>query len=124
MSKAKVATIRQPEIQQGITGLKSEVALQDFEASLEATPPKPGRPKGSKNHDVDTVDAPPTACRKCKSTRRAPYWNKRVVEVSGVDSITGQVYTAIVYRRTMCEDCGQHRDDRTPVNEPSRRSKK
>jgi hypothetical protein len=107
----------------------ADLALDDFEQSL---PPanaaraasdttKKGRPKGSGNREVDQVEAPATACTKCGSTRREPYFNKRVIETAGIDPKTGQGYTAIVYRRTICSDCGQFRDDRTLVNEPKRR---
>jgi hypothetical protein len=69
---------------------------------------KKGRPKGSPNREVDQVEAPATACTKCGSTRREPYFNKRVIETAGIDPKTGQGYTAIVYRRTIC-DCGHAR---------------
>lgn len=82
-----------------------------------------GRPKGARNRNVDTVDASTTACLKCGSTRREPYKNRREVIVAGVCPRTGQVYTSILYRRTQCSDCGQHRDDRTLVNKPPRPKK-
>jgi hypothetical protein len=118
----------------------ADLALDDFEQSLAVTTArrtdvavttarrtddaggggKKGRPKGSPNREVDQVEAPATACTKCGSTRREPYFNKRVIETAGIDPKTGQGYTAIVYRRTICSDCGQFRDDRTLVNEPKR----
>jgi hypothetical protein len=107
---------RKSQIQNGLPTLESEVALQDFESALDAGKPK-GRPKGAKNREVDCVDAPPTSCQKCGSTRRTPYFNRRAPEISGVCPLTGQAYTSIVYRRTSCADCGQFRDDRTLVNE-------
>lgn len=93
-------------------------ALEEFEDALPGS--KRGRPKGAKNVEVDIVEAPPTACRKCGSTARAPYFNRREVAVSGLCTQTKQPYTSIIYRRTKCLDCGQHRDDRTLVNEPAR----
>ena len=104
------------QIQSGLPSLESEVALQDFEASL---PARKGRPKGATNRDVDQVDAPATACTKCGSTRRGPYFNRRVIEAVGVCFLTRKPYTSIIIRRTKCEDCGQHRDDRQLVNEPN-----
>jgi Zn finger protein HypA/HybF involved in hydrogenase expression len=76
-----------------------------------------GRPKGSKNVDVDVVDFAPTVC-KCGSTNRGPYFNKRELHVAGICQATGQAYTSIVLRRTQCTDCEQHRDDRQLVNQP------
>jgi hypothetical protein len=112
----------------------ADLALDDFEQSLAVTTArrtddaggggKKGRPKGSPNREVDQVEAPATACTKCGSTRREPYFNKRVIETAGIDPKTGQGYTAIVYRRTICTDCGQFRDDRTLVNEPKRSAAK
>jgi hypothetical protein len=77
-----------------------------------------GRPKGSQNRSVDQVDAPATACPKCRSTCRDAYFNRRTLNVSGVCFVTQQPYTSIVIRRTRCGDCGQYRDDRQLVNEP------
>jgi len=108
-------------IQNGLPTLESEVALQDFETGLAESQSKKGRPKGAKNVAVDTADAPASRCPKCFSTRRTPYFNRRDVAVAGVDHHTGKPYTSIVLRRTKCEDCGQHRDDRQLVNEPDAR---
>lgn len=99
----------------------ADLALDDFEQSLEAGSSKKGRPKGAKNRAVDEVEAPATACKKCGSTRRAPYSNLRTLQVAGIDTKTGQSYTAIEWRRTACLDCGQHRDDRTLVNQVASR---
>src|SRR4051812_14303291 len=103
----------------------ADLALDDFEQSLGDQSPadgkKKGRPKGSANREGDVVDSPVTSCQKCGGTRRAPYFNLRVIPTSGIDRATGQVYVAVQYRRTKCLDCGQHRDDRTLVNEPQRR---
>lgn len=81
-----------------------------------------GRPKGSPNRRVDQTDPlPATRCLKCGSTNRAPYFNRRDLSVAGVCLTTGKPYTSIIIRRTRCEDCGQHRDDRQLVNEPAAR---
>lgn len=109
-------TAKKSPIQNGLPTLESEVALQDFEAGL-AGGKKKGRPKGSSNHDVDQADTAASRCR-CGSTRRSAYFNRRELDVAGVDPQTGQPYTSIIIRRTRCEDCGQHRDDRQFVNEP------
>lgn len=85
---------------------------------------KKGRPKAARNRAVDQADGDLTACRKCGSTRRAPYFNRRDVEVEGVHLVTRKPYTKIVIRRTSCLDCGQHRDDRHFVYEPKARGKK
>lgn len=111
---------RQPEVQQGIAGMESEVALQDFEEALEQADSgaKRGRPKGSPNREVVQADGELTRCH-CGSTQRGPYFNRRDVEVAGVHALTGRPYTSIIIRRTQCLDCGQHRDDRHFVNQPS-----
>jgi hypothetical protein len=80
---------------------------------------KKGRPKGSTNREVEQVAVPATACPKCGSTRRAPYFNRREIPYAGTCFLTGQVYTSIIVRRCSCVDCGQFRDDRQLVNQPS-----
>lgn len=104
----------------------AERALKEFEdgCAAEAEQRGRGRPKGSANREVDVVDSPVTSCQKCGGTRRAPYFNLRMIPTTGIDRVTGQVYVAVEYRRTKCLDCGQHRDDRTLVNEPKRIGKK
>lgn len=77
-----------------------------------------GRPRGSPNRQVEQVDVPASSCTKCGSTRRGAYFNRRDVQLQGVCPRTGTAFTKIVYRRTACLDCGQHRDDRQLVNEP------
>jgi ferredoxin len=109
---------KKPEIQNGLPTLESEVAQQDFEASLESGKKK-GRPKGAANVDVDLADAQLTRCAKCGSTERSAYFNRRDVHVAGVHPESGP-YTQIVIRRTRCLGCGQHRDDRHFVNKPAR----
>lgn len=109
----------------------SAAALADFERGValesddrKASGKRKGRPKAARNRAVDQADGDLTACRKCGSTRRAPYFNRRDVEVEGVHLVTRKPYTKIVIRRTSCLDCGQHRDDRHFVYEPKARGKK
>ena len=73
-----------------------------------------GRPKGSKNHKVDQVDAglEQTRCRRCGSTRRSQYYNKRTLKV-GNQMKDGLPFNRTTWRRTKCLDCGQFRDDIT-----------
>jgi hypothetical protein len=85
---------------------------------------KKGRPKGAANVQVDLADGQLTSCGKCGSTQREKYFNRRDLDVAGVNVLTGQVYTQIVIRRTRCTSCGQTRDDRHFVNLPTPRGKK
>ena len=73
-----------------------------------------GRPKGSKNHQADQVDAglEVTQCRKCGSTRRSEYYNKRTLRV-GNQMKDGVPFNRTTWRRTKCLECGQFRDDIT-----------
>ena len=96
----------------------SAVALAEFEERL----PKRGRPAGSKNAEVDLADVELTACAKCSSTEREPYFNRRDLPIQGNHPKTGKPYTKIIVRRTRCLGCGQTRDDRHFVNEPRGRS--
>lgn len=73
-------------------------------------PVKKGRPQGSRNREVDVVQAAATRCKKCGSTARSVYNNRRVMEVAGLDE-RGQPYSRVVWRRCRCEKCGQWRDD-------------
>jgi len=105
----------------------SAAALADFErgtASDAADRARKGRPKGARNRARDQVDAEASACRQCGSTRRTPYFNKRELPIRGIHLVTRKPYTKIVIRRTKCQDCGQHRDDRHFLNEPDRRGRR
>lgn len=86
-----------------------------------AVPAAKGRPKGSATQRPPQTDAPASRCIKCQSTRRAEYFNRRVLQIAGLHPQTGEPYTSIVIRRTSCRDCGQHRDDRQFVYEPGER---
>ena len=129
MSKRKFTSVESIEFggQQLLAGdVGATVALEELLEGCDqaAEQRAKGRPKGSRNHQVDTVDAPPTACKKCGSTRRTPYTNKRELPIRGVCIVTRQPYTSIVLRRTSCVDCGQYRDDRTLINQSLRPGKK
>ena len=67
-----------------------------------------GRPKGAETKDRDTADVQLSRCRRCGSTERTPYYNKK-------ELITRRdpQFTHIVLRYTSCAACGQHRVDRT-----------
>ncbi|QDV26928.1 hypothetical protein [Aureliella helgolandensis] len=82
-----------------------------------------GRPKGSKDIQRDEVDVIGSRCKKCGSSLRTPYANDPTrMAYPGVDPITGKPYTQIVWRRTQCRDCGQHRIDKCYENLPKKRS--
>ena len=78
----------------------------------------PGRPKGTPNRQADIVDRPPSRCKRCGSTRRAPYTGTPVV-IHGPGKCAGQAYTRMTRRRTHCLDCGQYRVDQELTFEPT-----
>ncbi len=84
---------------------------------------KKGRPPGAKNKQVPQSDGRLTRCR-CGSTRRTEYFNRRALDIAGINPETGEEYTQIVIRRTSCRDCGQLRDDRHFVYQPVTRRRK
>ena len=50
-------------------------------------------------------------CEKCGSTERAPYQpHPRVLATPGIRD--GKPFTHVVWRRTNCTACGQHRIDK------------
>ncbi len=67
---------------------------------------KQGRPVGSKNRTYDESEATVTTCKKCGSTNRGPYYGKNEQVHDG---------KLIIRRRTVCQDCGQFRIDRTEL---------
>ena len=73
------------------------------------------RKKQKKRNVYEQVDVIPPACRKCGSTDRTGYVNVRTIEISG-ETATGQPYTQMTLKRTMCKGCGQHRIDRVFEN--------
>ena len=82
---------------------------------------KRGRPHGSKNIERDEVDVIGSRCKRCGSSERAPYTSDPVRQrFSGIDPVTKRPYTQIVWRRTKCLNCGQHRIDKCYENEPQK----
>lgn len=59
----------------------------------------------------------PSRC-KCGSTRRGPYHNVVTRAIAGEDE--NGPYTHVVWARTECLDCGQHRRDRRRENRTKR----
>ncbi len=75
---------------------------------------KPGRPKGSTNREYETAEVVVSRCLKCGSTNRLRYGEMgepRVVKHNGVHD--GVAYARVVWRKTKCIDCGQHRIDKS-----------
>jgi hypothetical protein len=90
-----------------------------------STKPKPspkGRPKGATTKRPPQNDVPASRCIKCHSTERTEYFNRRELAIAGLHPQTGEPYTSIVIRRTMCRNCGQFRDDRQFVYQPTRKA--
>lgn len=85
------------------------------EPTVEPRPKRrPGRPRGAKTRQRDTVNGAMTRCRACGSTERTPYHHRRVIEFGG-ETADGP-YTHIIIRSTECKTCGQARVDRTFEN--------
>ena len=76
-----------------------------------------GRPAGQPNHEVAHATAVVTACPKCGSTEREPYYNRRELRCD-IAQRSGEQFTHVVWRRTKCLACGQVRDDRHLENRP------
>lgn len=78
------------------------------------TPPAPpagGRPPGTPNKDYDEVVATPTACLRCDSTERSPYYDRQELDYAGEHD--GRPFNRIVWRACSCLQCGQHRRDKS-----------
>lgn len=73
---------------------------------------KAGRPKGAKTVERDVVEVPASTCKRCGSTRRAPY-KSAPKSVSGSGIRNGVRYNTVTWRHTSCLDCGQYRVDVT-----------
>ena len=72
-----------------------------------------GRPRGSRNIARDEVDVLVSHCKRCDSTEREPYsGDAQSMDYCGTDPQTGRRYNRIVWRRTQCRKCGQHRIDK------------
>ena len=75
------------------------------------------RPKGTANTKT-VVTVEPSRCPACNSTRRTRYRGRIVQPYEALDT-DGRPFTAIIRRRTMCEDCGQWRIDQTRWYSPA-----
>lgn len=53
-----------------------------------------------------------SSCPKCGCTDHTPYHNTVERQIEGVTR-EGQSYNLVVWRRTACIGCGQHRSDRS-----------
>lgn len=73
---------------------------------------KRGRPAGSKNRDVKSVEVIGSACPACNSQKREAYFNRREQELVGTTR-DGRLFKKVIWRRTKCLSCGQYRDDKT-----------
>lgn len=72
------------------------------------------RPKGSKNIKRDEVEVHLSRCKKCGSTDREAYVDRPIrLDACGVEPVTNKPYSAVVWRRTRCNNCGQHRTDKS-----------
>lgn len=84
------------------------------------TKPKPHKkPRPQIEQSVAHV----SRCKKCGSTRRAPYHGRKELSFAGLDK-DAQPYTHVVWRRTACLDCGQARVDRVTENRPQTKKRK
>ena len=53
-----------------------------------------------------------TRCEKCGSTSRDPYYGVITRDIAGKTADGGD-FTQVVWRRTRCKKCGQHRTDKS-----------
>lgn len=79
---------------------------------------KPGRPPGARTKKWEIVETVPAACPKCGSTKRAPYKGSPI-EKAILGERGGRMFTHVVWRRTHCLQCGQHRKDKSFENRGS-----
>lgn len=80
-----------------------------------------GRPTGAKTQEHTVVDVLPAACFRCGSTKRTPYTSTETIDTHGERN--GQHYNLVTLRRTSCQDCGQHRIERSFEYRPPGSSK-
>jgi len=80
--------------------------------AVKKAPRKRGRPAGSKNRDVKSVEVLESCCPKCGSQKRAAYFNRREQELVGTTR-DGRLFKKVIWRRTKCLSCDQFRDDKT-----------
>lgn len=84
-----------------------------------ANKPKTTRAKSKSTREpMPQATTSPTRCRKCGSTRRTAYHGTTTRAITGIDPTTGQPYTHVIWSRTACLDCGQHRMDKRSENRP------
>ncbi len=63
------------------------------------------------------VETAPSRCPACQSTARTGYQSTTEHAIAG-ELEDGRPYTHVVWRRTACRKCGQHRIDRSYENRP------
>ncbi len=76
---------------------------------------KKGRPQGATNRQYDVVDKVITSCRRCGSTDRSEYKNRREVAspVVSIDPKTNREFNVVIYQACQCLECNQWREDRS-----------
>lgn len=79
---------------------------------------KKPRPRKSQKPTPPVVDAPATRCPRCGSTDREPY-HRTVRRICNGQLPSGEIYTAVVWRRTFCRQCGQARIDKSFEHPPA-----
>ena len=74
---------------------------------------KKGRPPGSKTKQYDVTEKTLTACKRCRSTKRAAYGKRSVLDFvnTQVNPTDDQEYNRLKRYPTHCLECGQHRID-------------
>lgn len=77
------------------------------------------KPTNEKRQKPEVAVATVTRCPACGSTEREAYSGVVTKELPGIDPQTGGAYTHVIWRRTACRDCGQHRIDRHRENRPA-----
>lgn len=76
-----------------------------------AKKPTTPKPKTTKPAPAKS-ELTPSACPKCGCTEHTGYHGIRRMATGGTTA-SGHVYNLIVWRRTSCKSCGQHRVDRS-----------
>lgn len=110
-----------------------ENGIEDAD-QVEATPPKKaakrktakrGRPKGAKTKDRVVVHSVPEICPKCGSRDLKKFEGSKVIErpFSGTAS-NGETFSAKVWRKKVCQDCGQHVAVIEAIRDPTSKSRK
>ena len=60
---------------------------------------KPGRPKGSANKQVDTLEVDASRCGRCGSTTRTQYTKHRKISISGEQEIFAVMKSEILRKQ-------------------------